>query len=127
LRYWPSPPEDEIAEPIKKGPYPGIKYFKTEMDAIEQSLSKHQPILVIDEHFSREINLGSGPDAVMNKSPNIYQLTDDVVQISFIHDPSSHVDFGFKFHYSISSGVISNILPISPPKLSYTGSNQRTE
>jgi len=117
LRYWPSPHEGEVAEPIKKGPYPGIKYFKSEIDAIEQSLSKHQPILVIDKHFSHEINLGSGPDAVMNKSPTIYQLTDDVVQLSFIHDPSSHVHFGFKFHYSLSSGEISNILSISPPSL----------
>jgi len=117
LRYWPEPESTGLDEVIKKGPYPGIKYFSGELEAIEESLKKHLPILVIDERFSHEIKLGDGPDAVMNKSPTIYQVSEDVVHISFIYDPSSQVDFGFKFHYNLMSGEIFNIKRKSPPCL----------
>jgi hypothetical protein len=118
IRYWAEPSTDseerEEAEVIKKGPYPGIDYFAGEIDAIKASLTKHRPVLVIDEHFNKQINLA---DVVFEMSPNIYQISDDVVQISFVYDSSSQVDFGFKFHYSLSSGRISTMKRLSPPSL----------
>ncbi len=102
---------------VRKGPYPGINYFTNEMAAIEKSFNKHKPVLVIDGRFKREINLASGHDAVLNKSPTIYQVSDNVIQIVFVYDASSQIDFGFKFHYDLNSGKVYNVRSLSPPAL----------
>ncbi|MBL4797923.1 MAG: hypothetical protein JKY50_10960 [Oleispira sp.] len=120
LRYWAEPDygsdydskDSEEAVIVKKGPYPGVGYFADELDAIQQSLLKHRPVLVIDERFNEKINLA---DVVFEKSPNIYQVSEEVVQIAFVYDASSQINFGFKFHYNLKSGAVSIVSRMSPP------------
>lgn len=112
LRYWADSEDSEETVIVKKGPYPGIGYFADELDAIQQSLLKHKPVLVIDERFNDKINLA---DVVFEKSPNIYQVSEEVVQISFVYDASSQINFGFKFHYNLKSGAVSIVSRMSPP------------
>lgn len=102
---------------IKKGPYPGIEYFTAEVAAIEASLKKHKPIIEIHSFTVQSFNLGDEKKGVMQRAPNFYQVSDDVVYMEFLYDPDSQIDFGFKIHYNIKTGEIINKIAMSPPML----------
>ena len=119
LHYWaadyPDLPYQQGVTLIKKGAYPGVQYFEDEIAVIEASLKKHQPVIKIHSFTQQSFNLGDELNGVMQRSPNFYQVSDDVVYMEFVYDAQSQIDFGFKIHYNLKTGEIINQRAMSPP------------
>lgn len=93
-----------------KGPYPGIEYFRDELNRLDQSLRKHKPLIQRDFGFS----------IVLDKLPTngyIYQLSDKEVRLHLSLDNSSVIFPGVEITYNLETGEISDLILIPPPSL----------
>lgn len=94
-----------------KGPYPGIGYFRQEVNRLDQSLRQYKPVI------ERDLDLY----VLLDKLPTrgyIYQLSDKEVRLHIVIDSSPALFQGVKVTYNIETGEISDLVMIPPPSLS---------
>lgn len=105
---------DDVREKIgrlqNKGPYPGIGYFRHELNRLDQSLKQHKP--VIQRDLSLHIQLEKLP-----ARGYIYQLSDKEVRLHILFDDSPALFQGVKVTYNLETGEVSDINLIPPPSL----------
>lgn len=93
-----------------KGPYPGIGYFRDELDRVDQSLKQHKPVI------QHDLNLHIQLDKLPARG-YIYQLSDKEVRLHILVDNSPALFQGVEVTYNLETGEISDINLIPPPSL----------
>ena len=107
--------DDEL---IQKGIYPGQKYYKEKIDAVQNALIG-QKAKITGEFSVPDIDLSSGFKPFMPCTIFIYEVTDDwfYIKIPKRIEEIRGLEHGFEFEFNASTGSTRNFKRGRPPCL----------